>query len=664
MILPRALVVPLAMLVAVLTLTITFEAGIAKAPREFLGAGDTVVLAPADGSLPGQGTVPLALAGPLAGLPGTQHVSPEIYPLLSLDGRSAFVRGVDPASFLSLDGGRMVEGDAPTSEGEMIVGVGAARAFGLDAGSIVTLPSALGRSAVALRVSGIFDSPSPARDELVVPLATAQLLADLRPTDVHLIRIASEQPGNLSRLLSGEPNFTFSDVALSTRDVLQGEPITLTANVTNWGISPATKVFTVYDRGRTILQDSVHVPARATVGISVEFVLEDAGLANVSINPSFDVVVRESRYQITDLPLTFTVGSPVSVTVVDPKGEPVADVLVGLQRAQGRTGADGRVTLTPTDEGMAKVVAYDGSATGAIATRYAALPEHADAPVARVDRILPPDQPIGVNDSAVFSVQLRNRGGVAGEVGADVLVDGVVASRVALTLPPGEARLVPVELPPMPAGPHVVTTDPSGPSVEVRSYAGRDPRVTRLIEAMRERPELDSSPVTPTDVSGYIDELVGKVRLGVLAMALASATLVVLGAISVVSRHIKERAPVLGTLKAIGADDEHIMRKASTEAVLLGAIASALGVLLGVALGAAIDATSWVRAFGHVVHPSWAWSLLATILVVAPAAFVLLVRALVAAALRQPIDDLLASRLLRPVPRAPPALHHLLEEPT
>ncbi|KAA0942818.1 FtsX-like permease family protein [Streptomyces apricus] len=127
--------------------------------QSFHPAGDLPI------ALPERGTVPAALAGRLAGLPGvTAAVGDVSFPAAVLDGDGRVVPAAEPqaaghgwsSTKLLADAG--VDGSAPAGAGDVALDGATARAAGVRAGDRVEVVAA-GRPAAAYRVTAVVDAP-------------------------------------------------------------------------------------------------------------------------------------------------------------------------------------------------------------------------------------------------------------------------------------------------------------------------------------------------------------------------------------------------------------------------------------------------------------------------------------------------------------------------
>lgn len=659
MIIPRRALAPLMLLVALLTLTVGYVAGIGAAPSAFFGE-DLIVLGPPGGALPGRGELSASLVPAMRAIPGVSAVSPEIFAVTVLDGKSMVARGAEIDAFLALERGALSQGRLPQRAGEALGGDRFLREFGLSVGDRIVVPAPTARLGAPFLIVGAFSAPGPAEDELVIRLEDARGLASVSPGAVHVVRVATSEPAALRALLDAQaPAFTYSDVRLSALAPVPGEPILMRANLTNWGIVSGTHVVAVRHDGAVVAELPVSVPARASVPVEVPFFLTDPGRANISINPTFDLEVREPTLRIEAAPRG-VLQAPFAVRVVDAVGAPRAGVQVRVGSASATTDASGSAVVVPQQAGEVAILALVDGRTEGAARAFFTDAAHADVPYGVVERLVGPVEAIGNRSRVNLELRVVNQGGAEGDVTFDVLVDGAPATSVSRRLAPGARASISVQLEPLPAGNHTIAAGETGPSFPLRVYAGRDARAEQLLEAYQQAAAAGSA-TTQAEATAYIDELLGNVRLAVVALGIASGLLALLGTISVLARHIAERGPSVGALKAIGASDEHVLGIVSREAAILGAMATVGGFAAGVVLALALDATGFVRAFGHAVHPAYPWTLALLVLLLSVLGIVAVSRRIARGILDHSIDAMLRGAATRKGRDAPAELDAVLE---
>lgn len=665
MILGRRALPGLALCVALVSLSAFFYAGIGEAPKAFFG-NDLFLVTPPEGKLLGQEGVEYALAGALRAQDGVRLVSPEIYLPTAIGGRSLIARGVEFDAFLQVEGARLVEGRLPQGDHEALVGAGWARATGVGAGDRIFIPGAFTRTGLSLEVVGVYDTPSPARDEVLVTLGAGRTLAGGPPDEVHLIRVASDDPRRLKGLIeSVGSTFSYSDVRLSSTTFYAGETVVVQANLTNWGRVGAYKTVTVRDGEEPVAEKAYFVGPLQTIPVEVPFTVGRAGASNISINPTFPVTVREGSLSFVEVPGVAYESRPASFRLRNSTGSPAAGIEVTAGNATGTTDANGTVVLALRQPGRLDILARGDVEAGevAFAQTYVVAANQSFFPSGAVTAIEPPATEVGTRRPVTVRVEAENRGGVGGPAPVYLLVDGEVAAEANLTLQPGERAVVNMTFGPLAPGNHTIGARNSTVSLRIVAFEGDDPRIEALLRAYEARvldPSLGAS--SGDSATSYIERTVGDVGLAVLVLSIASGALATLGVLAVLARHLAESRHAMGVLKAVGASDAHVVDIATREAALHGGQASLAGIAVAVALSWLLDLTGYLRGFGHAVHPVYDWTTLGLLFVLGTLVTVVATRALVSSALRTPADALLRGAALRREAPRQPTLAHALEE--
>ena len=663
MIVPRSIVAPLALLVALTTATVSFNAGLASAPTAFFGDGSVIVIGPPGDSVPGQTTIDTSRVTAMRTLPDVQVVSPEVFALIELGGRSAFVRGVEFASFVAVEEAELVDGRMPNAPHEAIMGAGFARAFGLEAPADLLVPSSFERLGLPVTIVGTIETDGPAREELHVHIDDARTLMALEPNVGHIIRVRTTDPQTLTGLITSlGPAFTLADVKISTTEFVPGEPVLVTANLTNWGRVGGVKDVEVREGANVVGSRAYFVEAHTTIPIVVEFSVTNAGAATISVNPSFPVTVRDPSLRFVDLPRALALGRAYNVTVHDRASVPAPGVIVTDGTREVVTDEAGRAELIAERAGIVRLVAIRDGRTEAAAQVPVAEPGYEDVAHFVVTGASVRDGIIGTSLPFTLRISAENRGGADGAATFAVLLDGAPAGEASFVGAPGAVSAVEVLLGPVAPGTHEIRIEGTSIALPVRAFPGEDPRIEALLEGYQvSRDASGPRSTAAADAETYVTRVVGDVRAAVLALSVASGVLSALGAFAVMHRHLAERETRVGTLKGIGASDAYVLAVATREAALLGAAAAASGLVAGVVLAEALDASGLVWAFGHAVHPAHEWYAIAIIFLLSTLFVVVATRVILSLSLQRSVDTLMRGGALRPVAPEPRAIRRYLE---
>jgi putative ABC transport system permease protein len=107
---------------------------------------------------------------------------------------------------------------------------------------------------------------------------------------------------------------------------------------------------------------------------------------------------------------------------------------------------------------------------------------------------------------------------------------------------------------------------------------------------------------TSGDIVGEIEELIGQITRFVTGIAVISLVVGAIGIANITLVSVAERTKEIGIMKAVGARNRDVLQLFLTEAVLLGALGSLVGVPLGLAVGWAATAYAEV---GFALAADW-----------------------------------------------------------
>ncbi|HET6405634.1 MAG TPA: FtsX-like permease family protein [Candidatus Thermoplasmatota archaeon] len=641
MILRRTLIAPLALLVAIVTTSVSLYVGIGEAPAAFFGDADDVLLLPAGELIPGQGAVDSRLVDALGEHESVRRVSAEIFAATVVRERALLVRGVDIARFLEFESAAITTGRAPEAPHEALAGRSLAQALRLRVGSELLVPGAKSHALLSVRIVGIVETSGPARDELVMTLDGARALVDLPPHAVHVIRIDPHDRGAAVALVRGAgAAFSYSNVSLSTEAPLPGQLVTLTAELTNWGLIDASHTATIRAGEEVLATRSFRVPARQSVPIEIPFRVPATGASNVTINPTIPLETRTPRLVI-EAPQVGGVGVPLSIAVRERSGAPAGNVTVTTADESSTTNGEGVASVTPRASGLLQIVAYRAGVAEALADVFIAQPGHEGraAPLVIAAAVPHTSGFVWAERSLLISVEAMNIGGAAGDLSVPVKVDGAVVANASFTLPPGARGRAIAELPPLEPGNHTIEVD----GMRLRVHATiSDPAIEAILQRYDAVARANTS---GADVAGaqraFVEQVTGNVRVAIFALSLATGALAAAAALAVIVREMDERASALGTLKALGASSEQARDIFARDALLISSAGATVGIALGVMVAMGIEASHMLHAFGHEIHPRYPWVGLTLIFLLAVLYVTLVVRVQVTTLYRRPADVLI-----------------------
>ncbi len=127
-------------------------------------------------------------------------VSPEVYAFCIVKGNPVVVRGVEPDSFLEIEGAEVVQGIV--GEDFLLVGEALGNRLDFVIGEKVVLTGSTNPKVSELEVTGVFRSGGPSNDELLVPLEQGWIISPVGRDHVLSIRVKTHEYGRLRSYLN------------------------------------------------------------------------------------------------------------------------------------------------------------------------------------------------------------------------------------------------------------------------------------------------------------------------------------------------------------------------------------------------------------------------------------------------------------------------------
>ena len=165
------------------------------------GPAPDVVILSGGGRVPETGSVDLGALQNATKVPGVVASSPEVYAPVVLEGRIAVVRGVNLTDFSLVQSGSPGAVSAPAlAGGTVLVGQAFAQAWGVGAGSVLSLQGVLANFSAKVTVAGVEAFGSPYSGEIVSSLHLAQELRGLSGSQATFLRLRVD-PATFNRTL-------------------------------------------------------------------------------------------------------------------------------------------------------------------------------------------------------------------------------------------------------------------------------------------------------------------------------------------------------------------------------------------------------------------------------------------------------------------------------
>lgn len=542
-----------------------------------------------------------------------------------VDDHAVPARGAEYEDFAAVTGASIVDGRAPQTADEAVVGTGAARTLGVDPGDELPLGGSTRVGTTRLTVVGTFDAPTPYSDHVIVSLETARFLSGVGDDRVNLIR--GEQ---LPEPAEGS-GVSVSGVSVE-RPVFPSESVETTITVVNEGVEPVEETVAVRfaDQERTV---DVSLPAAGETTATATFDGVPAGEYELVAGDTTRTVsvVEGDEIRLRDVPPEAPPGSEPLVRVVDVRGDPVENATVSAGDRTVRTDEDGRVRIPLGVPGEYQVRAERDDST---ATASVTVTEGIERRALSGFTVSPSTPDLLVRPTA--SVSLFNPW--ADPVDHEVQIDGIDGTTTtSVELQPGERTAVDHQLARQPAGEYTAIATLDDEEVLEATY-----RVTgdeRIAAALATRGAATESPFERA-----IEVAFGNVQI-LAGTLVALAGLMAVGATTAAfSGAVYARREALGIRRAAGAPPRQIFRLVLSDALRLGLAAALAGTALGIVGIWLLDAAGLLVTFGVRLLPGL--SVLAVVSVVVAALVVALAGAAGAtlAVLRVSPASLLADR--------------------
>jgi ABC-type lipoprotein release transport system permease subunit len=129
-----------------------------------------------------------------------QVVSPEVYVFCVQRDNPIVVRGVNASAFLEIEDAQIIEGDMFDDRSAMI-GEGFSKLLDVQMGDRILLTGSTSPSIKEVKVVGIYSSPTPSNDEMIISIHTASKLARIRDDTVMAIRVKTSDGDRLTEFL-------------------------------------------------------------------------------------------------------------------------------------------------------------------------------------------------------------------------------------------------------------------------------------------------------------------------------------------------------------------------------------------------------------------------------------------------------------------------------
>ena len=276
LLLNKKAVLGLALCVLVLSASVPLLVGLRTSPYKMIYGKDVLTLTQVTTEVPLNKSLIENLNQLQRDESWVQMVSPEIYVFCVKHDVPIVVRGVNTTAFLSIESGRITKGSENDARTAMI-GEGLSRILGIETGDRVLLTGSTTPAVVEVKVAGMYSTPNPSNDELIISLDAARKLAGIRDDTVMAIRVKTSDANRLIDYLqenkipavvspgTGPPSVLNSNVSYDPRlintlfqysDTPFSQDLSLITMFTQQGVSSVSVVvigFLVLNAGLTFI---------------------------------------------------------------------------------------------------------------------------------------------------------------------------------------------------------------------------------------------------------------------------------------------------------------------------------------------------------------------------------------------------------------------------
>lgn len=186
--------------ILVFTSTIPVLTAVETTPQDVFEGPNVVVMSTVEADKPINSSVVSLIRGM------NYTVSPEIFLFCVVDGMPVTVRGVDPVSFLKVEGASLVKGNV-SGNSFVLIGSSFQRRSGLDVGDKIVIPGSASPSLYEGTITGVFVSDSPADDEILLPTDIVREMAGKPKGTYQVIRVLD---GNITTIASALRNQNYT----------------------------------------------------------------------------------------------------------------------------------------------------------------------------------------------------------------------------------------------------------------------------------------------------------------------------------------------------------------------------------------------------------------------------------------------------------------------
>jgi ABC-type lipoprotein release transport system permease subunit len=606
-------VVPVAATLAVFVAFAALIAGFGLTVAPLVTADETTITQPGSPHLAAS-SVPAAHAEALdeAGV----NASAEILLFSIVEGRPVVARGANFEAFVSVSDAGLVDGRAPVTADEAVIGQGLAQTLGVDVGESLVISGSTDSGVARLDIIGIYSAPGAVADQLVVPLPTARHLSGTGEGRAQFIRTrgltaASGNPaggagtdGDVNTTGVGAADFEDGVVDIEAPATVQANSsFEVTVTLRNDALTERTLTTEVTYRDQTErVETSVSGEGSARAVLSFEAGPPgDATIAADDVKQSVAVTDPDALL-VESLPEQVPPGAAPSILVLDSAGTPVEGAMVTVDdepvTADGsprRTDVNGSVRVPFEATGTRTVTVRDGSRS---ATNSVQVTTEASRQL-DVEISIEPASPTPTTRPVV---ELRLSNPWAEPLMRRYVIDAPGGPyEQTVTVGRGKTRVIERRLPRRSGSTYEVDVSTKGASIAAATYTVRgDDRIVSALASAG----VDQEPA----LSSAVEVAFGNLHLLLGALGLLAGLMTVGGTIAALASAVQARRRTVGIHRATGATKWRVLRIVLGDTIRIGTVAMALALGAGLAGLAAVAAVGYLTAFGvqvPILRPWW-----------------------------------------------------------
>ncbi|MFB6130281.1 MAG: FtsX-like permease family protein [Salinigranum sp.] len=564
------------------------------------------------------------------------RASPEILLLEARGDTPYLARGVNFSAYRSLSHVEVVDGRAPRSPDEAVVGVDLAQSLSVGVGDSLTLGGFTHPTFERVRIVGTFAGTGSQDDQVLVSLPVARSLQGKRPGMVQFVRTG--------RVPSASAGATVAVVDARTSRTKNATRVVLVLQ--NYGLSDGEASLDVRLAGheRTITET---VPAGRQTKAQVTFPRLSTGTYRLSAG-SFE----------TNVTLGGSGGSGGGLQVTAPDRVPTGAAPAVAVTASGKPAAGANVTVTSPDGGERTFETGDGGrvhvpfpAPGAYSLTAASDGDRATASVDVGDGyrrtfaadlgVTPASPTVVTRPRATARLSNPWKATVTRRV---ALVGPGTRTVRTVTLPPDGSTTIRADVERRPSGSYRVALLQDGTETASTEYAVQGDR--RLAAALASSGRRSSG----GGIARAASVAFGNIQVLLVSLIALTATMTIGGTTASFTRSIRGKREEIGIRRATGATPRDVYRLVLGDALRVGGVASVIALAVSAGALTGLLTLGQLRVFGITLRPALSPTLLAGAGGAALALALLSAIAAAAALVRRPPASLLSSAARREVP--------------